>query len=574
MREKILPEIQAGFRALRCCMDNIYALTAAIQLHLRLKGRKVYGLFVDFKRAFDSVPQEKLWSKLASFGVSPKFIRILKELYDKAALRVRVGGDLSSRIEVTEGVLQGEILSPLLFLLYLADIEKELRRAGVEGINIDGTHDLLLLLYADDLILLADTPRDLRKKLKALWDYCNSLDLTVNIGKTKIVPFKRGGRPNSEVFYYGDQEVEQVNSYVYLGVVFSSSILGGKAADQASNKCKAAIGAVLGTLARLRGDSWLGLLRLYDSIVLSTLLYASPIWGLRVAHVLEAVQLSFFKRLFQLPYCTTSSALRLELGLVKIKYKIFHLTWCWLMKLHEMEPDRIPKICFARQLKIFLDNRGTDHPVSSKYNWVAQVNDWLEEIDCTDLWNNVSYDYWLSREYEVHKHMLDFLINEDLKHYASTSSCQFLLHRPRAVDDDFALVPANYLIVNNPFIMTRVVAQLRLASSRICRIVINKISYNLDPTKICRCCNMGALETIKHFLCDCPAFQFWRDKFLDSIQFNVRPGEDFLQAILNGDNPLLFKRTFFYVSRALRERAHLGDTADAGNDIGGPTLAP
>lgn len=85
-------------------MDNIYTLTATIQLHLRLQGRKLYGLFVDFRRAFDSVPHEKLWAKLYDLGVSSKFIRILSRLYKKAAVRVRVDGSLSDRVEVTEGV--------------------------------------------------------------------------------------------------------------------------------------------------------------------------------------------------------------------------------------------------------------------------------------------------------------------------------------------------------------------------------------------------------------------------------------------------------------------------------------
>lgn len=59
------------------------------------------------------------------------------------------------KTQVTEGVLQGETLSPLLFILYIADIEKYFRQSGHREVNIDGVTDVIMLLYADDLIILA-----------------------------------------------------------------------------------------------------------------------------------------------------------------------------------------------------------------------------------------------------------------------------------------------------------------------------------------------------------------------------------------------------------------------------------
>jgi hypothetical protein len=79
----VLPEEQAGFRSKRGCDEQIFNLNSAIQLGTRSKG-KVYALFIDFKRAFPSVPHDKLSAKLYSIGVSAKIIRVLQSLYDNA----------------------------------------------------------------------------------------------------------------------------------------------------------------------------------------------------------------------------------------------------------------------------------------------------------------------------------------------------------------------------------------------------------------------------------------------------------------------------------------------------------
>ena len=100
-----LNKFQNGFCRGRSCTDNIYILQSAIHFSLRLKQREVFALFIDFKRAFDSISHSFLWQKLYSMGVSPKFIRNLKKLYDSAFFRVRLDGFYSEEIHVTEGVL-------------------------------------------------------------------------------------------------------------------------------------------------------------------------------------------------------------------------------------------------------------------------------------------------------------------------------------------------------------------------------------------------------------------------------------------------------------------------------------
>lgn len=150
----ILPKAQMGFRKGRGCTECIFTLSTVIQLQLRLGQREVYAIFVDFRRAFDSIPHSRLWYKLHTLGISAKLLRIIKSLYEQATVRVRSRNVLSEEFQVTEGVLQGESLSPLLFLLFISDFEKYFRSKGLEGLNIDGLNGILMLLYADDTVIL------------------------------------------------------------------------------------------------------------------------------------------------------------------------------------------------------------------------------------------------------------------------------------------------------------------------------------------------------------------------------------------------------------------------------------
>ncbi len=128
--ENILPECQSGFRPGRGCIDNVFVLSSAIQIQLRLKKRKVFCAFIDFMKAFDSIDHSRLWQKLWSQGISGQFIMTLSSLYDKATMQVKSAGNLSKTYAINKGVLQGELLSPLLFALFLADLEDFLRGRG------------------------------------------------------------------------------------------------------------------------------------------------------------------------------------------------------------------------------------------------------------------------------------------------------------------------------------------------------------------------------------------------------------------------------------------------------------
>ena len=101
-----------------------------------------------------------MWNKLYQNGLSVKIIKTIKSLYDQAQTCIKTS---TPRVDITQGVLQGESLSPTLFSLLLADLKDFLRRHGCRGISLNHLIEICIIAYADDLILLSDSPIELKK---------------------------------------------------------------------------------------------------------------------------------------------------------------------------------------------------------------------------------------------------------------------------------------------------------------------------------------------------------------------------------------------------------------------------
>ena len=90
----------------------------------------------------------------------------------------------------------------MLFSLYLNDIEEQFINLGLDGIDVD-MFKIFVLLYADDIVIFANTQEQLQNSLDLLLEYCNIWKLTINVSKTKGMVFRKGGvLPRNLVFYY------------------------------------------------------------------------------------------------------------------------------------------------------------------------------------------------------------------------------------------------------------------------------------------------------------------------------------------------------------------------------------
>uniref|UniRef100_T1H9R8 Reverse transcriptase domain-containing protein n=1 Tax=Rhodnius prolixus TaxID=13249 RepID=T1H9R8_RHOPR len=112
-------------------------------------------------------------------------------------------------VNVTQGVLQGDSLSPLIFSLFISDLIVHLKNSDCNGVNVDHHTEITALMYADGLVLLDDNWAAANKKLKSLSVYCHQNYLTVNPDKSKILIFKREGRVKSmKPLFYDNFKIE------------------------------------------------------------------------------------------------------------------------------------------------------------------------------------------------------------------------------------------------------------------------------------------------------------------------------------------------------------------------------
>ena len=123
---------------------------------------------------------------------------------------------MSKDIKCNIGVKQGFPLSPTLFGIYIDKLEGCLEKAGCAGTILAGIV-IILLLYADDIVLLARCSSDLDKQLRLLKDFCSNMGITVNTDKTKVMIIKSKNDTYAN-FMYDNSNLEEVSSYKYLGI--------------------------------------------------------------------------------------------------------------------------------------------------------------------------------------------------------------------------------------------------------------------------------------------------------------------------------------------------------------------
>ena len=193
----VLNESQVGFRSGYSTVDHIFNLNLIINKFLS-DGKKLYCACVDYEKAFDTVWRKGLWFKLLNQGIKGRCVKVVVNMYDGIKSLVEKDGKLSEIFPCNMGVRQGENLSPLIFAVFLNDLQSSFSNFGNEGLvfNLDDQQVLRLhaLLYADDTVLFANSAESLQKSLNILSRYSRLWKLKVNVSETKIVIFSKNGK--------------------------------------------------------------------------------------------------------------------------------------------------------------------------------------------------------------------------------------------------------------------------------------------------------------------------------------------------------------------------------------------
>jgi len=316
-RIEILPETQAGFRKGRSGIDNIYILKTAIEKAINKKEGKLFVFFMDLKAAFDKVKREKVWKVLRERGIKEELVQNIERIYKETKNKVKVGNEYTESFWTEKGVRQGCPLSPLLFIIFIADIEEYIKRRQEGGITI-GNRRIYSLAYADDLAILAETEKEMKKVTKYLEKYFKRKELEVNAEKSKMMVCSKGMSRTKREWKWKDQDIEEVSEFKYLGYTFNYNNKDDAHIREVRKRGMAAMVQIWGIGERKFGGDFRRRMIMYNAMVKSICMYAVEIWGMEERKEFEGMQERYLKSILGLERCTPGYMVREETKTEKI----------------------------------------------------------------------------------------------------------------------------------------------------------------------------------------------------------------------------------------------------------------
>lgn len=510
----LLFEEQIGFRAGHGTTDHIFTLNSIMQWYLH-KKKRLYLAFVDYEKAFDSVNRTMMWNKLIDTGIGGKFLRVIQNLYENAKSCVKTSG-LSELFDCRTGVRQGENLSPLLFAFFLNDLPQCLSRAfnGIgkfsEFINenlSEGELEIYLklyvLLYADDTVIMAESPDELQSSLDRMSDYCVTNNLKVNSRKTKVMIVSRGKIRIIPEFFYNGQSLEIVSSFCYLGVTFNYNGRFRVCQQKLFEKANRAMFSLL-SKARKLSLPLDTTIHLFNHTVQPVMLYGAEVWGPNDCGLADKLQLKFLKYLLKLKSSTTSLMVRGETGVYPMSLSIKQRVLNYWAKLNGLEDTgRICKTVFNCMMRVFNNN-------SFSLEWIRYVKSTLDSLGMSNIFVSTDVNLaWFKKAIKLRT--LDIYQQEWSNAVSESSSCS----NYRIYKKCMSYEP--YLCDLTPV--------LRIYLMRFRTRNVQGIRNN----EMCILCNSQCSDEW-HYIFQCPVFSSDRKKLFTKIPFspNIMIFEDLM----------------------------------------------
>ena len=259
---------QHGFRSGHSCVTQLLEVTDD-WFDILDNGGNIDCIYLDFRKAFDTVPHKRLLNKLYSYGIRGKIHLWIANFLSNREQSVKIGGSMSNKSQVTSGIPQGSVLGPILFLIFINDLPDIVSSA--------------VKLFADDTkvyreISSSEDCEILQQDLNNLSCWTDSWLLRFNAAKCKSIHL---GRKNIHHKYYikeGDKtiEVEQISTEKDIGVTFDSDLKFSEHIAICVKKANQKLGLIRRSFEYIDKDMFL---ILYKSLVRPTLEYASVIWS-------------------------------------------------------------------------------------------------------------------------------------------------------------------------------------------------------------------------------------------------------------------------------------------------------
>ena len=269
---------QHGFRRGRSCLTNLIEFFQKV-INIHDDGDPVDIVYLDFKKAFDKVPHERLMAKLKAHGIGGEVANWVKDWLSNRTQRVTVDGAASKWRGVCSGVPQGSVLGPVLFILYINDLDLEIKS--------------IISKFADDTKLAGkvttiEDREQIKRDLIKLMEWADKWQMSFNVDKCKVMHI--GSRNPEKEYTLLNGLLKQANEEKDLGVIITKDLKTTKQCLEAAKKAN----KILGLISRnIECKSQKTMLKLYNALVRPLLEYAVQFWSPNLAKnkdCLERVQ--------------------------------------------------------------------------------------------------------------------------------------------------------------------------------------------------------------------------------------------------------------------------------------------
>lgn len=351
-----MEKAQSGFMKGHSTQDHIFTIRKLTEDTLKHDG-KLFIAFIDLEKAFDRVPREKMWNTLRECNISEQLLKAIKSVYRRTANYIRTGNQTSDEFMTTQGLRQGGALSPLLFILFLDGIIKNIKyktkkvEVGYQNLTRITISECA---FADDLAIIAKNETDLQHNINIWKEELDKHNMNINIEKTKVMVISKEDTTTNITI--DGKEIEQVESFIYLGSALNNR---GSLENEINNRIRAAnksYFAINKIILNNKQISKKTKMTLYKTVFRPTLIYGSETWTMshRVKSKIQAAEMRYLRKVEGVTKFdrVRNEHIRLKLQTESIQTTIDKKQLAWYGHIIRMPEDRQTKLIWrARTTK-------------------------------------------------------------------------------------------------------------------------------------------------------------------------------------------------------------------------------
>ena len=415
-----------------------------------------------------------------------------------------------------KGVRQGDTLSPTLFSIFINDLVSDINNLS-SGIKFEN-NEISILLYADDVVLLSDSHKNLQTMLNTLHNWCTKWKVYINQEKSSIIHFRKPQVTRCRhAFKVGSQLLKYVEHYKYLGTYFSEFSNFDKNTEIYAESGRRALGAIISKLKKNNFMGYSTYTKLYNACVVPVLDYGSEVWGFKPYTKHDIVQNKAMRVYLGVHRFAPVAGMEGDMAWFAPQYRRWINILRFWNHVINMDGNRLVKSIFEWSY-IKADEGIT--------NWCSGVSCILSDIGKSEL--------YLDKQPVDLKECRTLLLQMQSQKWTNVIATKTKLRFYIRFKTTFE--PEKYVKINLSHSERSVLAQTRLGILPL-HVETGRFTNTPLNDRTCVICQSNAIEDEFHFLFECDAYDELRNEWLETALIHC---PDFYYLEINDQLTFLF----------------------------------